>query len=162
MVKKFSSFILHPFRFRLYMLKNLPAALFSGVNVEYLDNEKCIVSIPFKWFTRNPFNSTYFASLSMAAEMSTGILAMAGNYDKKPRVSMLVTRIEGRYFKKATNKTTFTCEDGKSLASTINYCISNDTSANYSARSRGIDKNGDIIAEFVIEWSFKPRIKNSV
>src|SRR5215204_400346 len=108
----FFSLITNPIKFRLYLLKNLPAGYFSGLKIVHADTSSCSVTIPFKWFTKNPFRSTYFACLSMAAELSTGVLAMAHVYKKKPPVSMLVTGIEGKFHKKATGLSTFQCMDG--------------------------------------------------
>jgi hypothetical protein len=45
----------------------------------------------------------------MAAEMSTGALAMAYLYKIDPPVSMLVVKVESEYFKKATGRTNFVC-----------------------------------------------------
>src|SRR5688572_24477216 len=89
----FFSLISHPLKFRLFLWKNLPAAYFSGLRVRSANNEEAIVSIPYKWFTRNPFRSTYFACLSMAAEMSTGILALAQLYQRSPKVALLVVAV---------------------------------------------------------------------
>jgi hypothetical protein len=71
MNRKFLELVMHPFKFRLYLLSKLPSAFFSGVRVCYIDEEKCVVTVPYKWFSQNPFKSTYFACLGMAAEMST-------------------------------------------------------------------------------------------
>ena len=60
--------------------------------------EKCITSVPYKWLTQNPFRSTYFASLAMAAEMSTGILALSNVYKRNPPFSMLVIKMEASLF----------------------------------------------------------------
>jgi hypothetical protein len=49
-------------------------------------------------------NPPTFACLAMAAEMSTGVLAMAHVYKRKPAISMLVVKMEAEYFKKATGK----------------------------------------------------------
>lgn len=104
------------FQFRLYMLRKLPTAFFSGVRVKYLSETNCEVSVPFRWFSQNPFRSTYFACLAMAAELSTGALAMANVYKRKPEVSMLVVKMEAEFFKKATTRTTFLCTHGWPLA----------------------------------------------
>src|ERR687898_257461 len=104
---KFLRLIDHPIKFRLFLLSKLPSAFFAGVRVLKADEEKCSVKVPYKWFSQNPFRSTYFACLSMAAEMSTGVLAMAHTYKSNPAVSMLVVGLEANYFKKATGLTTF-------------------------------------------------------
>src|SRR5215207_4855643 len=97
----FFSIIKHPLKFRMFLLSSLPSAYFSGVRVKEIDEKKCVVSVPYKWFSKNPFRSTYFACLSMAAEMSTGALAMACLYKRVPAVSMLVISVNSNYIKKA-------------------------------------------------------------
>ena len=59
----FFSLINNPLKLRLYLLKNVPAAFFSGVKIVEASPAMCTTSIPYKWLTRNPFRSTYFASL---------------------------------------------------------------------------------------------------
>ncbi len=120
-----------------------------------MDEFKCAVTVPFGWFTKNPFKSTYFACLSMAAEMSTGVLAMGHTYKKNPSLSMLVTKVEGNFLKKATGTVTFISEDGRRLASMINEAMSTGKGASLNCYSSGKDKAGDTVAEFVITWSFK-------
>lgn len=151
----FFSLINHPVKFRLYLLKNLPAAYFSGLKIVEADATTCSVTIPFKWFTKNPFRSTYFACLSMAAELSTGVLAMAHVYNSKPAVSMLVTGIEGKFYKKATGHTTFQCNHGQQIRDAIALATSTNSPQEVKAHSIGKNSNGETVAEFWITWSFK-------
>ncbi|MEO7306101.1 MAG: DUF4442 domain-containing protein [Ferruginibacter sp.] len=152
---KFLQLIKHPIKFRLFLLSKLPSAFFSGVRVIKADENKCSVKIPYKWFTTNPFRSTYFACMSMAAEMSTGVLAMAHIYQQEPSVSMLVLKVEGSFIKKATGITVFTCEDGVMIRKTIEDAIFSNEGKTVTARSYGRNTAGEIIAEFAVTWSFK-------
>jgi hypothetical protein len=146
----------------MYLLLRLPAAFFSGIKIQLIDTDKCITSVPYKWLTQNPFHSTYFASLAMAAEMSTGALALANVYKRKPSVSMLVTKMEAVYFKKATGKTFFTCEAAKEIADIINSAILTGEPKTIIVKSTGRDKNGGLVAEFLFTWSFKAKgVKHS-
>ena len=154
----FFSIIRHPLKFRLFLWKNLPAAYFSGVSVKSANSEEAIVSIPYKWFTRNPFRSTYFACLSMAAEMSTGILAMAHIYRRQPKVSMLVVGIEGQFHKKATAKTSFICEDGLRIRQAIETAITTGQPQTIKALSSGFNEQNELVAEFWITWSFRAKL----
>src|SRR6185503_19963350 len=115
----FAKQMVSPFKFRMFLLSKLPSAYFSGVRIKSIDENKCEVTVPFQWFSQNPFRSTYFACLSMAAEMSTGALALGHLYKRKPPVSMLVVKTEGEYLKKAIDKTVFVCEDGVQIKKTI-------------------------------------------
>lgn len=151
----FFSAIRHPLKSRLFLLTKLPSAFFSGLRVREADTDHCAVTVPYKWFTRNPFRSTYFACLSMAAEMSTGVLAMAGIYRSQPPVSMLVIGTEAIYTKKATGRTTFRCTDGPAIRDAIDKARTTGDPQTMKVRSLGTNSAGDPVAEFFITWSFK-------
>lgn len=142
-------------KFRLYLLSNLPAAYFAGLKVTAADMNSCTITVPYRWSTRNPFRSIYFACLAMAAEMSCGILAMANIYKSTPRVSMLVINMEASFTKKATGRTRFTCEDGKNIRDAVERARSTGEAQTVKTRSVGTLDSGDQVAEFFITWSFK-------
>ena len=144
-----------PVKFRMFLLSKIPSAYFSGVRVKSIDENKCQVTVPFKWFSQNPFRSTYFACLSMAAEMSTGALALGHLYKRTPAVSMLVVKTEGEYFKKAVDKTTFVCEDGLQIKKMIDEAVATGEARTIRAKTIGKNEGGDLVAEFYITWSFK-------
>jgi acyl-coenzyme A thioesterase PaaI-like protein len=143
------------------LFSKLPSAFFAGVRVREIDEKKCVVTVPYKWFSQNPFRSTYFACLSMAAEMSTGALSMTHLYKRKPPVSMLVVKVESEYFKKATGRTTFVCEDGEMIQKAIGESIATGEARMVRARSVGKNKEGEVVAEFFITWSFKVKSKST-
>lgn len=141
----------------MYLLFKLPAAFFSGIRVKKINEERCVTSVPYKWLTQNPFRSTYFASLAMAAEMSTGAIALSNVYERKPSVSMLVTKMEATYFKKAGGTIFFTCEQGNEIASIIDEAVATGEGKSVIAKSTGKNKSGEIVAEFLFTWSFKTK-----
>jgi hypothetical protein len=153
----FNDIVKSPLLFRFYLLSSLPSAFFAGLRVRQFTPDLAAVSVPYKWFTRNPFRSTYFACLAMAAEMSTGLLAMSNVYKRTPRVSMLVTNLEANYFKKATGRTLFTCADGALIRAAIEKAIATGEGQTIRARSAGANPSGELIAEFFITWSFKAK-----
>lgn len=159
MPQGFFQLIRNPIKFRLFLLAKLPSAYFSGVRVKHIDEETCKVSVPYKWFSTNPFRSTYFACLAMAAEMSTGVLAMAHTYNQNPAVSMLVLHLEASYFKKATGLTTFVSNDGKAIAEAVAQAKQTGQGQTVKAKSVGYNDANEIVAEFFVTWTFK--VKNS-
>jgi hypothetical protein len=152
---EFLQLIKHPFKFKLFMLAKLPSAFFCGVRVVSADENKCSVKVPYKWFSQNPFKSTYFACLSMAAEMTTGLLGLMHIHKRQPAVSMLVVKIEGNFIKKATGITVFTCEDGLLIKRTIEDAVFSNEGKIVTARSYGRNAANEIVADFAITWSFK-------
>lgn len=155
----FIKLLKHPYKFKLFLFTKLPAAYMAGVRVREVNEKKCVASVPYKWLSQNPFRSTYFACLSMAAELSTGALAMAYLYKIDPPVSMLVVKVDSAYFKKATSRTFFTCEDGEIFKKAIADTIATNEPTTVKAKSVGRNKEGEIVAEFFITWSFKVRSK---
>ncbi len=147
-------------KFSLFLFWKLPSAFFSGVRVKSIDEENCVVTVPYKWFSQNPFKSTYFACLSMAAEMSTGTLALAHTHKLSPGVSMLVVHMEGDFLKKATGITSFICRDGLKIQEAIAASIQSGQGVSVQTTSVGTNEAGEQIAEFRVTWSFKARNKN--
>ena len=145
----------NPVKFKLFLLSKLPAAFIAGIKIEQCNEESCTVSVPYKWLTQNPFRSTYFACLSMAAEMSTGALAMANVYQRKPRASMLITNVESKYFKKGVDKTIFTCNDGLKIKEVVNEAYQTFSPQSITVKSEGYNQSNELIAEFLFTWSFK-------
>lgn len=159
--KDFIKMMKHPFKFRMFLFSKLPAAFLAGVRVREVDEKRCVVTVPYKWLSQNPFKSTYFACLSMAAELSTGSLAMTQLYKINPPVSMLVVKVESEYFKKATGRTSFVCEDGELFQKAVEETIATGEARMVKARSIGKNKDGDIVAEFFVTWSFKAKTKKT-
>lgn len=157
MSASFLKLVNNKFKFNLFLFSKLPSAFLCGVRVRFADESKCVVSVPFKWLSQNPFKSTYFACLAMAAEMSTGVLGLAHIYQRKPAVSMLVVNISGNFLKKAVGKTTFTCNDGLLINQTIEDAIASGKGKTITAKSVGTNAAGEIVAEFLITWSFKAK-----
>ncbi|MES2646610.1 MAG: DUF4442 domain-containing protein [Bacteroidota bacterium] len=153
----FQQLVQNKWKFGIFMFSKLPSAWMSGVRVRKIDAAHAVVSVPFKWLTQNPFRSTYFACQAMAAEMSTGLLAMGHLHKRQPAVSMLVTKLEASYFKKATERIYFTCNDGEAILKTIENAIASGQGQSIHATSIGKNKMDEIVSEFRIEWSFKAR-----
>ncbi len=153
----FVQMLKNPVKYRLFLLTKLPAAFFSGLRIKTITEEKCVVTVPYKWFTKNPFRSTYFACLAMAAEMSTGALVLAHIYKRKPSVSMLVTQMTAEYYKKAVGITAFVCKDGRALKDAVEEAIEMNGSNTITVKTTGTNNKGELIAEFAFTWSLKVR-----
>ncbi len=147
--------------FEIFLAGRLPMGFIAGLKVKSVDANQCQINVPYRWVNQNPFRSTYFAVLSMAAEMSTGMLGMMMTNNSQPSVSMLVTHLEADFVKKATGITTFTCNDGQAINETIERAIMTQQGQAFTATSVGTSASGEVEAKFRIEWSFKMRSKQS-
>lgn len=154
----FQQLITNPFKYKLFMLTKLPMGFLSGLKIVELNDQNASVAVRFKWLNQNPFRSIYFAVLSMAAELSTGILAFGNIYNRKPSVSMLVSKVEGEFLKKATGKIMFTCNDGLIINNAIEETIKTGEGIVVVCTSTGINEQGEVVASFKFTWSFKAKV----
>lgn len=152
----FQRAILTPWKLRLFQLRRLPMAYLAGLRVRSLTPEQATVTVPFKYLTQNPFRSIYFACLSMAAELASGVLAML-HTQGQGRVAMLVVGLEAEFTKKATERITFTCPDGALLAQAIADSRATGEGRTACCTSTGRDTAGNVVAVFRITWSFKAK-----
>jgi Domain of unknown function (DUF4442) len=146
-----------PFLLRGFLLAKLPLALVAGLRVRELDTERCVVTVPYGWRTTNPFRSTYFAALSMAAEMSTGALAMLATELAEAPVALIIVDLQASFEKKAQSLTTFTCEDGRKAFDAVAETVRTGEPATARMETVGRSADGTVVARFAFTWSFKRR-----
>jgi hypothetical protein len=157
--EEFRRLVASPAKFRLFMLARLPMAYMADLKVTALTDARATVTIPYKYLNKNPFNSIYFACLSMAAELSTGALCMMHTYKAEPSVSMLVVHMDADFTKKAVGKITFMCEDGLRIQQAAEQTQETGEGVTVIATSVGMDESGAQVAEFRFTWSLKAKSK---
>jgi hypothetical protein len=147
----------NPWIFNLFLLIRLPAAYVSGVRLRSVTVSEAVATVPYRWLSQNPFRSIYFACQAMAAELSTGILAMAHLQGRQPAVSMLVVGLESEFHKKGVSLVRFTCRDGEAMRMAVERAVATGEPQTLTATSVGEDADGRPISTFRITWSFKAR-----
>jgi len=135
----------------------LPMAFLAGLKIVHIDEEVCRVSTRLTFLTKNPFRSTYFAVLSMAAELSTGLYALLFTTGIQPSVAVIITGLNARFLKKATGTTIFTCREGEKLRQAVVQARETGEPAATTVKSIGKNEAGETVAEFEFTWSFKQR-----
>lgn len=149
--------VTNPWKFGLFLLTKLPMGLIAGMRLRSLDVNRCVTSVPFKWLTKNPFKSTYFAVQSMAAELSTAtpcLLAVAG---QKPSVAFIIVNLKAEFSKKATGRTYFTCEDGQKAFDAVENAIKTGEAQMATFKTIGKMADSTVVSTFEFTWSFKQR-----
>lgn len=155
--KDFRKLANNGFLLKLFFLRKMPMGILSGMKVAALDENHCSVSVPYNYLTKNPFKSTYFAVQSMAAELSSGAMAISEVMKASRPVSMLVLDMKANFTKKARSKVVFTCENGKEIAEAVQNAVSTGEGQTVTITSKGTDAEGDIVSEFQFTWTFKAR-----
>ena len=142
-------------RFVFFLLWKLPMGFLARLRVPVLDVKKANVTVPYNYWNKNPFKSMYFAVQAMAAELSTGVLAILHTDGKN--MSVLVTSLTSDYYKKATTKVNFVCLDGNKMLKAVEQAIETGEAQKCVMHSKGYDLHGVCVSEFQITWSLKQR-----
>ena len=128
----------------------------AGIRVRELNESDCLVTVPYNYINKNPFNSMYFAVQAMAAELSTGCLVLL--HTEGRNISTLVTCLDSKYYKKASSIVKFTCLDGDNISKEILKLSKHNVYGSCVLNAKGYDIYGDCVSEFNIMWSFKKRL----
>lgn len=142
---------------KTYMMFNLPMGFWAGLRVREFDENKAVVSVPFKNLNKNPFKSIYFAVQSMAAEMSTAAACLVAIQGQSPSVAFIIVDLKANFTKKASGRTYFTCEDVPKAFDAVEKCIESGESEQATFKTVGRLKDGTVVSEFEFTWSFKQR-----
>jgi Domain of unknown function (DUF4442) len=143
--------------FKIVLFFQVPMNFMTGMRLRELNGASCKVSVPYRWFNKNPFKSTFWAVLGMAAEMSTGALVKMYTYKINPSVSIIVGNCSAEFVAKARGLTTFVCNDGKRIAETVKKAIETGEPQEVLCKTVGYSKTGEEVARFTFSWKMKRR-----
>ncbi|MBY0434105.1 MAG: DUF4442 domain-containing protein [Cyclobacteriaceae bacterium] len=155
--QKFVKRITNPFLFNLFLLIKLPMGFLSGMKIKQADTQTCVTTVPYRWLNQNPFRSTYFAVLSMAAELSTGMAALLAV--EGTSVAVIIVNMEAEFIKMAKNTTTFTCLECQKLFEAAAHARATGEAVTATVETTGVSQDGVTVAKFKFTWSFKARKK---
>ena len=99
----------------------------------------------------------FWAVQGMAAELATGAIILSEVRNSTVPISMLVTRNEAEFLKKAKGKITFTCTDVALAKNQFVTHLQSETGTRFWMQSEGVDEQGDVVSRFRFEWSIKAK-----
>ncbi len=138
-----------------FLALKLPSAYFSGIRVTGISENEAMASVRHQWINQNPFKSLYWATQGMAAELVTGLLVMKKIRDSRKKISMLVVHQEGDFFKKATGRITFTCDQGEQIDQAIERTVNSGEGQTFELLAEGFNEEYEKVCSFTFTWSIK-------
>ncbi len=141
--------------FNLFSIVKLPLAFITNLSINEITDELCVTKVKYNYINKNPFKSTYFASLSMAAELATGILTTYHIQNSEKKIAFIVTSMKAEFNKKAKGTTFFRCDQGNEIKKLIKNLNLKDDKGKISLIVNGYNENKETICQFTFEWSLK-------
>ena len=143
--------------FNRFLFLKLPSAFLGGVRLMSLNKERAVVTVTLNFLNKNPFKSMFWAVQGMAAELATGAIILSEVRSSTVPISMLVTRNEAEFLKKAKGKITFTCTDVALVKNQFYTYLQSETGTRFWMQSEGVDEQGEVVSRFRFEWSVKAK-----
>jgi hypothetical protein len=143
--------------FNSFLFLKLPSAFLCGVRLRSLNEKRAVVTVSLNFLNKNPFKSMFWAVQGMAAELATGAIILSEVRNSTFPVSMLVTRNEAEFLKKAKGKITFTCTDVALVKNQFATDLQSERGTRFWMQSEGVDQQGDVVSRFRFEWSIKAK-----
>ena len=141
------------FYLRFFSVLKLPLMFLTGLKIEEIDYFTCKTKVNYNYLNKNPFKSTYFAVQSMAAELSTGALALLAVQGLKSDVKFILIGLSGHFLKKSKEKTFFICNEGEKLHEVVKKARETRKQQEVTVSTIGYNKNDEIISKFEFTWS---------
>jgi hypothetical protein len=130
--------------------------MLTGMRIERMNEEECIVVLKDRWWIRNPFGSVFWAVMGMAAELSTG--AMVYVYAGKD-IRFILVGMEGIFFKKVKGKSYYFCQAGREVLRMMKQIQDAGDTSDVTMPVQVKDSGGQLLAEFSFRWQLrKPMI----
>ena len=142
-------------KLNFFLVLNLPSAFLCGVRINSINESSCITSVRYKWITKNPFRSMYWAVQGMSAELATGALIINKIKQLNKKISMLVVSNDAEFIKKGRGAIKFKCDQGFEIDKALKNAIQTKESQTIILNADGIDSEGNIISKFSFTWSLK-------
>lgn len=144
--------------FENFLRQNVPMIDYSQLNIEQLDNNKCIIKMPFIKQNKNHLQSMYFGSILIGTEVSAGILAAYLLKLSGQNSNIIFKNVAGDFIRRAEADTYFICCDSEKIIDAINKARDTMERVNITVNVIGVtdlDKPDEKVSDFNITVSIK-------
>jgi len=105
---------------RAFAFHKIPLLFMAGPSVVQLDDESCVVALPFQRRNKNHLGSMYFGALCIGADIAGGLMAARQlKKVKNGKGSLIFKDFKAKFLKRAEGRTLFRCVDGAKIAEAV-------------------------------------------
>ena len=105
---------------RAFAFAKIPLLYFAKPKVIRMDDEVCIISLPFSRMNKNHLGSLYFGAFCIGADAAGGLIAMRLLQKiKNGKGSLIFKDFQAKFLKRAEGETHFTCKDGEAIRAAV-------------------------------------------
>jgi len=144
---------------RLTGLRKIPLLASVRPSVAEWEEDRCVIRVPLRRWTRNHMDSMYFGALAIGADCAGGIMAVELIRRKKAKVSLIFKSFHAEFLKRPESDVFFICEEGDRIRDLLDRVLASDQRLAemipVTAAVRGPDGSYEPVARFLLELSLK-------
>lgn len=141
------------------MWAKMPLFAMAGPKITTLDKHRCTVELPYRWRTKNVFNTMYFGALLMAGEATTGGLVFFHNACRPEDFSYIVRGVSADFVEKARSTVEFTCNEGDRVADAFQRAVDTNERIDDTLEVVGRREDGTEVARVEVEWTWRVKTR---
>jgi len=147
---------------RLRLLAWLKIPLLGSVrpSVVELTDERCVVRVRLRRWTRNHLGSMYFGTLAMGADCAGGLIAAERIRLRKVRVALVFKSFQAEFLRRPEADVYFVCEEGARIGAMLDQVLATGERVTerlqLHAEVRPAGGIPEPVARFQLELSLKP------
>ncbi|MGA7614218.1 MAG: PaaI family thioesterase [Thermoanaerobaculia bacterium] len=163
-MKLFSERFRQTFFVRSWAFWKVPLIWYTRPSVLKLDDERCLIRIPFRRRNRNHLGSMYFGVLCVGADVAGGLIAMHRIRKSGERVSLVFKDFKANFLKRPEGDVVFTCEDGVRIGELLDRVVRSGEREHDTVRVTATVpelSGSEPVAEFELTLSLKRRASST-
>ncbi len=90
------------------------------------EEDRCVIRVPLRRWTRNHMNSMYFGALAIGADCAAGIMAVDLIRRRQAKVSLIFKSFHAEFLKRPESDVYFICEAGASIRALVDRVLVSD------------------------------------
>ena len=114
-----------------FLKTNVPMIEYSNLQVITINENQCIVMIPFTHKTKNHVNSMYFGALAIGAEVSAGLIPFYQLKSNNINSTVLFKNFTANFLKRPEEDVYFVCNEGETVSQAIEKAINTKERVNF-------------------------------
>jgi acyl-coenzyme A thioesterase PaaI-like protein len=146
-------------RLRLLALLKIPLLGSLRPSVVELGEDRCVIRVRLRRWTRNHLNSMYFGAMAMGADCAGGIIAVEQIRRRRAKVSLVFKSFHAEFLRRPEADVYFICEEGARIRDLLERVLASDQRLGepiaVTAAVLGADGGHEPVARFTLELSLK-------
>lgn len=147
------------FLLRAFARLKIPMLAAVRPSVVEVNDERCVIKVPLRRFTKNHLGSMYFGALATGADAAGGLIALRAIQESGAKINLIFKDFHADFLRRPEGDVHFVCEQGKEIRDLVRRTIESGERENLPVHLTAIvpSQGPEPVAKFILTLSLKRR-----